>query len=133
MSLMKTIALLLFVTACARTTPPADPPAADFIAEQGPPSNDTPPTEATGQMPMGNDGAAGPLTCDQTDPKRCRTDADCACGKGVADGACAYGTAACIDTSQQCPDFCTGITGTMHVSCVSGQCVQAMTPPTGQK
>ena len=131
---MKILPLLLLITACARSTPPADqPPQAEFIAEQGPANDETPPTEATGQMPMGNDPASAPLTCDQADPKRCRTDADCACGKGLADGACAFGTAACIDTAHQCPDFCTGITGAMKLACVSGQCVQSMGQPPGQK
>ncbi len=126
--------LLLVAAACARSTPPADPkPATEFIAEQGPANDEVPPTEATGQMPMGNESASGPLTCDQADARRCRTDADCACGKALSDGACAFGTAACIDTSQQCPDFCSGITGAMRLSCVDAQCVQAMGQPPGAK
>lgn len=131
---VKLLLLMLVAAACARSTPPADPaPASEFIAEHGPASDEAPPTEATGQMPMGNDNSAGPLTCDQANPKACRTDADCACGKALSDGACAFGTSACIDTSQQCPDFCSGITGTMRLSCVDAQCVQALGPPPGAK
>ena len=60
--------LLLVAAACARSTPPADPkPATEFIAEQGPANDEVPPTEATGQMPMGNESASGPLTCDQAE------------------------------------------------------------------
>lgn len=89
----------------------------------------TPSTAMTEQTPTGaapplDPGAPGPLTCDPADMLKCRIDADCACGSNLATGACAVGTAACIDTTKQCPDYCTGIDGRMSVRCQTGQCIQ---------
>ena len=87
-----------------------------------------PPAASVQQAPVaaatGTPGINGPLTCDPQNPQKCRIDADCACGSSLGDGKCAYGTAACIDTEKQCPDFCTGITGAMVIACKSGTCVQ---------
>ncbi|MEM4648014.1 MAG: hypothetical protein QXO12_01740 [Candidatus Pacearchaeota archaeon] len=52
----------------------------------------------------------------------CQTDSDCACGIDKETGECAYGNKAYIDTSKQCPDFCTGIGGNLRVKCVNNLC-----------
>lgn len=54
--------------------------------------------------------------------KRCNQDSDCACGVSKATGECAVGSTEDIDTSQQCPDFCTGIAGNFETRCVQRQC-----------
>jgi hypothetical protein len=54
----------------------------------------------------------------------CKADSDCACGTDIATHKCAFGPAPKIDTSRQCPDFCTGIAGHMKIACVEGTCKQ---------
>jgi len=40
--------------------------------------------------------------------KSCNVDSDCVCGVHIKTGACFYGNKNFVDTSKQCPDFCTG-------------------------
>lgn len=56
----------------------------------------------------------------------CNTDADCACGRHIETGACFFGNKDYVDTTQQCPDFCTGITGAMKLQCVNNSCEQML-------
>jgi len=56
--------------------------------------------------------------------KACQTDADCACGTDTGTGQCAFGNKSCIDTTKQCPDFCSGIGGQHQIKCVRQTCTQ---------
>jgi hypothetical protein len=61
----------------------------------------------------------------QHDPKKfCQTDADCVCGIDKEKGGCAFGNKDFIDTSMECPDFCSGIAGQFKIICKNNQCVQ---------
>lgn len=51
----------------------------------------------------------------------CERDEDCACGVDSS-GNCAFGNKAFIDTSRQCPDFCTGIHGRFRLRCINNRC-----------
>lgn len=51
----------------------------------------------------------------------CETDEDCACGVDET-GRCAFGNKKHIDTSIQCPDFCTGIHGKLRLRCIEKRC-----------
>ena len=53
----------------------------------------------------------------------CNSDEDCACGVDKQTGKCAYGNKIFIDTSKQCPDFCTGIGGNLRIKCVNNVCM----------
>jgi hypothetical protein len=59
--------------------------------------------------------------------KYCEQDSDCACGKSIETGDCFYGNKAFVNTSQQCPDFCTGIAGNLVIKCVDNTCKQSRT------
>ena len=63
-----------------------------------------------------------PRASRQPCPKSCTADSDCECGidRGTRD--CAFGRKECIDPTQQCPDFCTGMGGQLDVACVAGEC-----------
>ena len=114
-SLFSSFAFVFLFACTGADAPPvsaADPSSAS-TPEPAPPAATPPPSNPT-----------GPLTCDPANMLTCRTDADCACGSNLASGACAVGTSACIDTTKQCPDFCTGIDGHMTVTCSASQCVQ---------
>lgn len=52
----------------------------------------------------------------------CQTDEDCACGVDKETGQCAFGNKNFIDTSRQCPDFCTGIAGHIKIKCINNLC-----------
>lgn len=52
----------------------------------------------------------------------CRTDVDCACGVDKETGKCAFGNKKFIDTSKECPDFCTGFAGNIKIKCVNNLC-----------
>lgn len=67
-------------------------------------------------------GAGGAQACSTA----CTTDTDCACGVNSSTRACAIGRVECIDTSQQCPDFCTGIAGNRRIACVNQQCTEVI-------
>ena len=58
----------------------------------------------------------------------CSIDSDCACGVSLATGDCAYGNAAFINASKQCPDFCSGIAANLEIKCLNKVCVQQQTP-----
>jgi hypothetical protein len=59
--------------------------------------------------------------------KPCTSTAECACGRDRASGQCAVGRAECIDTSNPCPDFCTGIDGRRWTACIHGACTTTRT------
>ncbi len=52
----------------------------------------------------------------------CQTDFDCACGVDKETGKCSFGNKNFIDTSKQCPDFCTGFAGNIRIKCVNNLC-----------
>lgn len=56
----------------------------------------------------------------------CKSDRDCVCGIDKETKACSYGNKKFIDTSEQCPDFCTGIDGDLTIKCISDRCVQGV-------
>jgi hypothetical protein len=68
-------------------------------------------------------GCASPPKCirDST----CTQDSDCACGRHRITGDCFYGNREYVNTSAQCPDFCTGIAGNFETKCLEGVCKQA--------
>jgi hypothetical protein len=66
----------------------------------------------------------GRVAENNTNGVECQSDHECACGVDRSDGRCAFGPAARIDTTRQCPDFCGGISGAMRVACDRGRCVQ---------
>ncbi len=54
--------------------------------------------------------------------KFCSVDSDCACGIHIKTGACFYGNKNFVDTTKQCPDFCTGIASNFEIKCIDGEC-----------
>lgn len=69
---------------------------------------------------------------DCTDPIAalfCEEDSDCRCGVSKTTGDCAYGALACIDETEQCPDFCAGIAGNLTIECHQGICQQVTLEP----
>jgi putative hemolysin len=54
----------------------------------------------------------------------CRSDEDCACGTHVKTGKCFYGNKLYVDTTKQCPDFCSGFAGNLMIQCVNDECRQ---------
>lgn len=52
----------------------------------------------------------------------CQGDSDCVCGVDRETGLCDFGNREFIDTSKQCPDFCTGIHGRFRIKCINNQC-----------
>lgn len=56
--------------------------------------------------------------------KYCEKDEDCVCGVHKTTRDCFYGNKNYVDTAQQCPDFCSGITGKLKISCVNKRCEQ---------
>jgi hypothetical protein len=66
------------------------------------------------------------VACQGAAAKSCVLDLDCACGVSRTSGNCAYGRSVCIDTSKQCPDYCAGIGGDLHLVCVEGTCKQLL-------
>jgi hypothetical protein len=58
----------------------------------------------------------------------CETDADCACGTSIITGDCSYGNAKYIDTTEQCPDFCSGIAANLGVVCIANTCKHVQIP-----
>lgn len=56
----------------------------------------------------------------------CLIDSDCACGKD-AKGECFYGNSQYVNTSEQCPDFCTGFGGNLEIRCINNGCRQVQT------
>jgi putative hemolysin len=66
---------------------------------------------------------SGLLTNDTVTMDTCMTDSDCACGKNIGTGACFMGNKNYVNSSAQCPDYCSGITGNQGVKCSSNKCV----------
>ncbi|GIW67061.1 MAG: hypothetical protein KatS3mg096_560 [Candidatus Parcubacteria bacterium] len=56
----------------------------------------------------------------------CQSDADCACGVDKETKKCAFGNKNFIDTSKQCPDFCSGIAGQFIIKCVNNICTPTL-------
>ena len=63
-----------------------------------------------------------PVLNDIPDYISCNSDDDCACGVSPSTGDCLIGNKNFVDTSRQCPDFCTGIDGRMTTQCVENKC-----------
>ncbi len=61
--------------------------------------------------------------CKRLEELSCSADSDCACGIG-RNGNCFYGNKQFVDTTIQCPDFCSGIAGDLEIKCVDNKCVQ---------
>lgn len=59
--------------------------------------------------------------------KYCEKDEDCACGVHKTTRDCFYGNKNYVDTTQQCPDFCAGITGQLQIKCINNECKQIST------
>lgn len=122
----------------AQTTPayggaptPSPAPAQNERTERGGPPGGAPPavqgtareSDGTTQL-AGTSNPASDRTPLATQTDECSADRDCACGVDRSTGACALGPTTRIDSNLQCPDFCTGITGQLHVVCERGRCVQ---------
>jgi hypothetical protein len=127
----------------AEATPSAqDQPSAPPLAQERPvsdlPGAGTPngepgvrgslPSDPVAFPPAGTAGPGGQSPVPQATEcsKACATDADCACGTDTGTGQCAFGNKSCIDTSRQCPDFCTGIHGQFVLKCVRSECTQTL-------
>jgi len=52
----------------------------------------------------------------------CNKDDDCACGVNINTRECFAGNKEFVDSSKQCPDFCSGISGTTELKCVDKKC-----------
>jgi hypothetical protein len=52
----------------------------------------------------------------------CNTDDDCACGTHMITGECFVGNKEYVNTSKQCPDFCTGIAANFVTRCENHVC-----------
>lgn len=63
--------------------------------------------------------------CRERMSKYCEADSDCACGRHIFTGECFYGSKNLVNSSLQCPDFCTGISGGLSIKCVNSECVQS--------
>ena len=77
------------------------------------PATATPSVTATATPPSSATAAA-----------ECGVDKDCGCGTDRATGKCAFGPILQIDESKQCPDFCSGVAGDLHIACREGHCTQ---------
>ncbi len=64
--------------------------------------------------------------CSQEAPNFCETESDCACGVHVTSRDCFFGQKEFVDTSEQCPDFCTGIAGNFRLQCIQFTCSVGM-------
>ncbi len=58
------------------------------------------------------------------DKLSCNKDLDCSCGRDTETNDCAYGNKKYINKSEQCPDFCNGITNNLEVKCIDNKCKQ---------
>ncbi len=54
----------------------------------------------------------------------CQGDLDCACGTNIETKSCFVGNKKYVDTTKQCPDFCTGIAGNLKLRCLDHVCKQ---------
>lgn len=64
-----------------------------------------------------------PLPSASPDMVSCTQVSDCACGTNTVTKQCAVGKKEYIDENKQCPDFCTGIGGTLRSACENKVCV----------
>lgn len=60
--------------------------------------------------------------CSAEAPNFCETESDCACGVHITSRECFFGQKEFVDTTEQCPDFCTGIAGNFRLQCVQFTC-----------
>jgi len=67
-----------------------------------------------------------PQAPSQANKRYCQTNDDCVCGIDKETGECAVGNKTYIDTSKQCPDFCTGFGGQFKIVCKDNQCLQVL-------
>lgn len=58
----------------------------------------------------------------------CVTDSDCECGTNINTGACFYGNKKYVNTSKQCPDFCTGFGNNLTIKCIDNKCTRTDKP-----
>ena len=68
------------------------------------------------------------MQCSVSYARECSSDQDCVCGGVYRDtGECFVGNLRyqmeCVDLSQDCPDFCSGIYGDLGPRCVEGTCM----------
>ncbi len=61
--------------------------------------------------------------------KFCFADSDCGCGRSKLTGECFYGNKNFVNTSEQCPDFCTGKGGNLDIKCINSECIQVQKSP----
>ncbi len=72
-----------------------------------------------------------PSSEDLAKAEYCNADVECICG-GIDkfSGKCFIGNIAYydryVDSSKQCPDFCSGIAGNLEVKCVDNKCIQTV-------
>lgn len=66
---------------------------------------------------------------DIPDELYCEQDSDCACGVHIDSGDCFRGNKDYTDTTNACPDFCSGISGDMVTKCVNNKCSPALFDP----
>jgi len=60
----------------------------------------------------------------------CQSSLDCACGTNIETKSCFIGNKEYVDTTRQCPDFCTGIAGNLRLECTNNICQQTSIKPT---
>ncbi|MFA6397634.1 MAG: hypothetical protein WDK96_02190 [Candidatus Paceibacterota bacterium] len=60
----------------------------------------------------------------------CSKDLDCACGVNIETRSCFLGNKEYVDTSKQCPDFCSGYSGNLTIKCMNNLCKQVPFPIT---
>ncbi len=61
-----------------------------------------------------------------SDEKFCDEDSDCDCGIHYETKECFFGNKNFVNTTTQCPDFCTGIHGQFKIKCTDNKCTQTM-------
>ncbi len=84
--------------------------------------NDLKACKKTSELPSFPPGSQFPGFPSEVGKMFCQTDADCACGVDKETKKCAFGNKRFIDTSRECPDFCTGFTGQFRIKCVNNVC-----------
>lgn len=67
--------------------------------------------------------------CSADAPNFCDDASGCACGVHKETRGCFYGQAGFVDTTRQCPDFCSGIAGHLEIVCESHKCAQVQREP----
>jgi len=54
--------------------------------------------------------------------KCCHSDDDCECGMHAEEGGCFFGNKKCVNTNNQCPDFCSGFSADYVIRCIDSLC-----------